>query len=134
MVLVIVGYTLSTKMEKIMNELNSLSLVIEVMNCCERPHHRTGIFLKYQADVESAYRAAIKLAEESSEDGGVLQRKIARKNDPNLEFKNGSIMQFRRVPENARGYAFHSVLYDPRIEDEPLYQVIYHTEKIREET
>lgn len=116
-----------------MNELNSLSLIIEVMNCCERPRHKTGVFLKYQADVELAYQAAKEVAEESPEDGGVLSCKWPRKYDSFLEFKNGSIMQFRRASESARGYAFHKVLYDPRIEDEILYSVIYHTEKIKEE-
>ena len=116
-----------------MNELNNLSLIIEVMNCCERPRHKTGVFLKYQADVELAYQAAKKVAEESPEDGGVLSCEHSRKYDSFLEFKNGSIMQFKRVSENARGYAFHAVLYDPRIDEKILYSVVCHTEKLREE-
>lgn len=112
-----------------MQQLNYLSMLTAVRDCTETDGFRVGIFtnrLSYAKEVFS------ELMESMDEEEREAQSRAVKSFNSNfIEFKNGSYIKVLSASENARGNAFHKVLYQDGIDRDILYCVVKHTEKLQ---
>ena len=86
-----------------MQELNYLTVLSAV-----REHVCVGIFTRTRADRLSVYHG---LLESMDKEQKAMRRAVRNASNSFIEFKNGSYIKVLSASQNARGNAFHKVLY-----------------------
>lgn len=112
-----------------MQELNYLTMLTAVRECVNKERFRVGIFTRTQANRLSVCLELLESMDEEEQEAKL--RAVRSANNSFIEFKNGSYIKVLGASENARGHAFHKVLYEPGIGYEVLNCVVRHTEKLR---
>lgn len=112
-----------------MQELNYLTMLTAVRDCMNTEKLCVGIFTNTQAN---ALAICLELIESMDADEQEAElRAVRNAGNSFVEFKNGSYIKVLSANENARGHAFHKVLYENGIGREVLNCVIRPTEKLR---
>lgn len=112
-----------------MEKLNYLTMLTALRECAEIDGLRVGIFTSLQKRRLDTFDELIESMDK--EECELKSRSVRSSTNTFIEFKNGSYIKVLGASENARGHAFHKVLYEEGISNELLHCVIRPTEKLR---